>query len=334
MTSLILRIIKQMKNDRRSLALMFLAPILIITLVHVLLMESEVNLTLLIVDLPNPLAQKLEEHAEVITAGAEHEDYQSLLRTKEVDAVIRFTSKGINALLYQPDRAKQTEVLQVLQKTSPNPSTVMVSYVRGNPEWTLFDSMSGIFLSILSFFFVFLIAGIAFVRERTTGTLERMLQTPISRHAVIGGYTLGYGLFATLQSQLIVLFVKYGLNTTFAGTYLTVGVTMTLIAIIAVSTGAFVSIYAHNEFQIVQFIPIVIIPQIFLSGLIPIDQLPGPFGKLAYLTPIYHGSVALEKAMLYGDSLLQITPQVLALLAILLGLFALNTWALRSIKNI
>jgi len=109
---------------------------------------------------------------------------------------------------------------------------------------------------------------------------------------------------------------------------------MTLIAITAVSTGALVSIFATNEFQIVQFIPIVIIPQVFLSGLIPVQQLPAPLAKLPILTPIYHGSVALEKSMLYGESISGIAPQIIALSAILIVLFTLNTLSLKAVKGL
>ncbi len=331
MISLVNRIIKQMINDKRSLALMMLAPLLIMALVNALLSVADVELKILAVDLPATYNEKLASSSWVERAEAPSLDR---LERGEFDAIIQRTAGGLLVTLYQPDASIQGKVMLSIQQLSPDQRQAEINYMRGNPDWGFFDTYIGNFLSILSFFFIFLIAGITFVRERTSGTLERMLQTPISRSAVIGGYTLGFGLFATLQSQLILLFVKYGLKATFEGTYITVGIIMTLIAITAVSTGALVSIFATNEFQIVQFIPIVIIPQVFLSGLIPIQQLPAAFAKLPFLTPIYYGSVALEKSMLYGESITGISSEIIALSVILIVLFTLNTLALRAVKGI
>jgi len=72
---------------------------------------------------------------------------------------------------------------------------------------------------------------------------------------------------------------------------------MILLAFTAVSTGTLISIFANNEFQVVQFIPIIIIPQIFFSGLIPIDTLPFHLEILSYIMPVYYGCTALHNVM-------------------------------------
>jgi ABC-2 type transport system permease protein len=173
----------------------------------------------------------------------------------------------------------------------------------------------------------------SFVRERFGQTLERMLMTPIHRYEVIGGYTLGYGLFSALQSVLLILYSVYVLKLHVAGSVGLSTLVMILVAFSAVSMGALVSIFANNELQMVQFIPVVLIPQIFFSGLIPIDTIPFGLGNLCYLTPIYYGCAALEKIMIQGKGFLDVWPWMLGSLLYTLILFLINTQALRKYRR-
>jgi ABC-2 type transport system permease protein len=133
----------------------------------------------------------------------------------------------------------------------------------------------------MAFFIVFLLAGISFIGRGTVGTLERLLLTPVRRSSVALGYTFGFGLFATLQSIILIFFTEYVLGLEIAGSILLAVLIMILLAFSAIVTGMLVSIFANNEFQVVQFIPVVIIPQIFFSGMIPIDTLPYHLGLLS-----------------------------------------------------
>ncbi|MDF2566932.1 MAG: transport system permease protein, partial [Oscillospiraceae bacterium] len=199
---------------------------------------------------------------------------------------------------------------------------------------TMFNSLGYVLLGILSFFFVFIISGISFVRERSSGTLERLMLTPISRLSVVAGYTVGFGIFAAIQSILIILYTKYALGITFEGPLLLAILIMILLAFTAVSMGALVSIFANSEFQVMQFIPVIIIPQMFFSGLIPIDTLPFGLGKLAYIMPVYYGCTALENVMIKGFGIEQIWQYLLILLAFILVLFIINTLALKKYRKI
>jgi ABC-2 type transport system permease protein len=93
-----------------------------------------------------------------------------------------------------------------------------------------------------------------------------MLMTPISRVDVIGGYTIGYGILAALQSVVIILYSAYVLSIHIEGSVGLSILVMILMAFSAVSIGALVSIFANNELQLVQFIPVVVIPQIFFCA--------------------------------------------------------------------
>jgi ABC-2 type transport system permease protein len=145
---------------------------------------------------------------------------------------------------------------------------------------TLSTAAPGI-LATLILFFGFLITGISFLRERTQGTLERMLVTPLYRMDIVAGYLLGLLVFALIQTVIMFFYMVYVIGIDYRGDLWQILVFQVLIGINAVSLGTFFSAFARNEFQMVQFIPIVIIPQVFASGLfIPVSQLPAaPWAK-------------------------------------------------------
>jgi ABC-2 type transport system permease protein len=197
-----------------------------------------------------------------------------------------------------------------------------------------FDLLGYVFLGAVSFFLIFIISGMALVRERSGGTLERMLMTPIARRSVVAGYTMGYSLFAVLQAIILALFTIYILGVPCRGSVALVVCIMLMLAISAVSFGEFISIFTDTEFQVVQLIPIVVIPQIFFSGLIPLDTIPFHLGNLGYIMPVFYGCSAIEEVMRAGNGIETIWPYLLALLGCIVVLNVLNTLALKRYRRI
>lgn len=148
------------------------------------------------------------------------------------------------------------------------------------------------------------------------------------------GYTAGYGVFAVIQAVLMVLYSIYVLGLSCAGSVGWVVLTMLLMAITAVSFGALISIFANSELQVVQFIPIVIIPQVFFSGLIPMDTIPYGLGNIGFITPVYYGCSAIKKVMVEGNGLAGIWPFLLGLAVYTLFLSVLNTLALKKYRKL
>lgn len=110
---------------------------------------------------------------------------------------------------------------------------------------------------------MFLIAGVSFLRERTTGTLERLLSTPLKRWEIVIGYVCGFGIFTVVQALLISWFSIQVLGIMMAGSFGYVLLITLLLAITALTLGTLLSAFAGNELQMIQFIPLVIVPQIF-----------------------------------------------------------------------
>jgi|WetSurMetagenome_2_1015567.scaffolds.fasta_scaffold227148_1 ABC-2 type transport system permease protein len=339
MISLILRIIRQMKNDPRTMALMLLAPVVILTLLFFLLSNTDYKARLLLSsELPDPLATALASRADVIRETGEPDlaaiDRQLLDR--KADAYIYRSGNNLVIRMRENDAVKLKAVSSALQSAmaSLGASQVSTEFLLGTNGENMFQDMGYILLGVLSFFFVFIIAGIAFVRERESGTLERLMITPVRRRAVVAGYTLGYGLFAAIQAIFIILYTQIVLGLPIAGSVALVILVMVLLAFSAVATGTFVSIFANNEFQVMQFIPVVIIPQIFFSGLLNLDTLPYGLGRLAWIMPIHYGCSALKIIMVDGGHFGDIWLYLVGLLAFNAVLAAGNILALRKYRQI
>ncbi len=338
MKGLIIRIVRQMGNDKRTLALILIAPLAIIGFIYLLLGESSYMPKIAVdTNFPSAVTAELKKQKVTVTAISSEADIDSLLKNDEADAVVTMDKSGVHIKMLDAGNTKSAGITKAFKAAMEgiNPTgSIEITYLYGNSSKTSFDSFGYVLLGVISFFFVFIISGISFVRERENGTLERLMTTPVRRWEVVAGYTLGFGIFAALQSLLVTVFTKYVLGMDFAGSVLLAVMLMVLLAFTAVSLGAFVSIFANNEFQVMQFIPIVIIPQMFFSGIVPIETFPYGLGKLAYIMPVYYGCSGLQHVLVRGFGIAEIQKYIYMLLAFILVLFVLNVIALKKYRRL
>ncbi len=166
------------------------------------------------------------------------------------------------------------------------------------------DRVAPALMAVFAMFFTFILTGVSFLRERSQGTLERLLTTPIGRGDILVGYLLGFLIFAAIQSVGILLFTILALQVSYQGDLWQIFVLLMVLTVVAVNLGIFISTFARNEFQVVQFIPIVLAPQIFLSGVIlPVEQMPGYFQAIARVLPLRYAVDGLSGIMLEGQGL-------------------------------
>lgn len=207
-----------------------------------------------------------------------------------------------------------------------------------SPEADTLDVLAPVFLAYFGYFFVFMLTGISFLRERVGGTLERLLATPVSRGEIVLGYSLGFGFFATLQVVVLTLFVlarldvpalgplpafTIGLDVQSAGSPLIAFLLAVLLSLGSVNLGIFLSTFARTELQIIQFIPLVIIPQGLLGGIFwPVDRLPDLLQVVAHVLPMTYAVDGLKAVMLRGSDLADAAVRAdLVVLAGIAGLF-------------
>lgn len=198
------------------------------------------------------------------------------------------------------------------------------------PDKRILDYTAPAILAVLILFFGFLLTGISFLRERTQGTLERLMASPVSRLDIVAGYLLGFLLFALVQTMILFFYLIYVLNVNYYGELWQILVFQVIIGIGAVCLGTFCSVFARNEFQMIQFIPLVIVPQIFLCGLLwPVSQMPNYLQWLANCLPLTYGVEGIRAMMLQGQGLVDIGKDVGVLAAYAVGLLILAAFTLR-----
>ncbi len=127
--------------------------------------------------------------------------------------------------------------------------------------------MIPILMGFMVFFFVFLISGMALLKERTTGTLDRLLATPVKRSDIVFGYMISYGILAVIQTIVIVVSTIWLLDIEVVGNIINVIIINFFLALVALAFGILLSTLAKSEFQMMQFIPLVVMPQLFSLAL-------------------------------------------------------------------
>ena len=198
------------------------------------------------------------------------------------------------------------------------------------PSKAILDVTLPAILAMLILFFGFLLSGIAFLRERSQGTRERLMASPVSRPAILMGYLFGFLLFAMVQTLILFFFAVYVLGAHFNGDLWQILVFQLLIGILAVSLGIFISAFARNEFQMIQFIPLIIVPQVFVCGLLfPIEQMPTVLQWLSRFLPLTYGVEGIRSLMLQGKGLTEIGKDIGVLALYTVGLITLAGVSLR-----
>lgn len=187
------------------------------------------------------------------------------------------------------------------------PLVVMTLIGLSFPEGNVLNYIAPALLATLALFFSFLLTGISFLRERSQGTMERLMASPVSRLDIVVGYLFGFFIFALTQTLIILLFTIYVLGVDYYGDLWQIFVFQVVVITVAVNLGIFISTFARNEFQMVQFIPLIILPQVFLCGVIwPMEQMPDYLQWLSAILPLTYAVDGLRNIMLAGKSLLDV----------------------------
>jgi ABC-2 type transport system permease protein len=185
-------------------------------------------------------------------------------------------------------------------------------------------------ITVFAFLFVFMLTSVAFLRERSSGTLDRLLASPVTTSDVLTGYLLGFVGFAAAQTMIVLAYATLVLHARVAGSLALVLLVLALLVVGVVNLGITLSFYARNELQVIQFIPLVLLPQVFLGGLFwPVATLWPPLRWLSQLFPVTHAVAALRDVMIAGQGFTQILGQLLALAAFALAMVLAGVAVLR-----
>jgi ABC-2 type transport system permease protein len=162
---------------------------------------------------------------------------------------------------------------------------------------TMFDYLGPALLALIPFIVMFLVTSVTTLRERTSGTLERLLSMPMAKLDLLLGYAIAFGLMAALQSGLAVALCVGLLDMDVAGPVWALVLVSVSVAVLGTALGLFVSAFAQTEFQAVQFMPAVVIPQILLCGLfLPREHLPPVLEAVSDVLPLSYAVDAMTTA--------------------------------------
>jgi len=328
------RLIKQLRGDKRSIALMFVAPVFVMYLLSSILTSSTTTPIIDVISAPDAYVTKLQSLATVSKVDSEAIALTDL-KDKSIDAYIVFNGNNPQLTLEGTDPSITRLVMNMMNKLSAN-STMQkpeINFLHGSMDMGAFDSMAPILMGFFIFFFVFLIAGVAFLRERISGTLDRILASPLKRWEIVLGYFLGFGLFVAIQTIILQVFSVYVLNVPMVGSFWAVLVINLVLASGSLALGTLLSAFARNEFQLFQFIPLVIVPQIMFSGIFDLRNSPAWAKILSKVFPMTYGAAALKDVMLRGKNLLDIKYDLLILIGYALLFLMLNTLALKKYRK-
>ena len=411
--AIVRRVFKQMLRDKRTLALMFLAPLLIMTLMYFLFQNNTTQVASLgvhhvdqsvvnVIDTKNVTihhydssqARKMIKQHDLdgyltqkngqltITYSNSNPTNTSLIKaslqsglvklkmktlvtvTKKQRAALESQQAALKKLTAAQTQATVTKLKtaiaqaqargdqataeklqkQLKQATATTSSstqsakatsyTTKSHYIYSSSDSTFFENFFPAFLGFFVFFFVFLISGVSLLNERTTGTLSRLLATPIRRSEIIMGYLIGYGGFAIIQTVLTVVFAITVFKIHLVGSIWLVFLTNLLLALVALTLGIFISTFANSEFQMIQFIPLIVVPQIFFAGLVPVDGMASWLQAIAHIMPLYYGANALTAVVTKGAGLGDIGVNLLILVGFMVVLTMLNIVGMKRYRKV
>lgn len=323
------RLLQQFRRDRRTLALLFVAPIVILGLLGYLIRGSASAPSVGIANedqgpLGATVAAALAKSSGISTSTIQASDGEAKLKDGSLVAYILFPpdfSSQAQGGTIAPDVHLEgsqpgtvAPVLQALQQAlisiaSSAPGgglhvQPVVTYLYGGRGFDTLDYFGAAFIGLVVFFLVFVVTIVSFLNERSQGTLERLMASPLRRGEIVVGYMLGFTVLALVQSVEVLVFSLAVLQVHNSGNVVLIFGIEALMAIAAVNLGIFLSMFARSEFQAVQFIPLVIVPQFLLSGILfSVNSEPKPLQVLSNVLPLTYAVNGLRDVMIKGADL-------------------------------
>ncbi|HEY6876034.1 MAG TPA: ABC transporter permease [Candidatus Dormibacteraeota bacterium] len=329
------RLLEGFRRDRRTLALLFVAPLVILGLLGYMLRNSSTPAVGIVNQDSGPLGSVVvtalqgSSKIEAVTVAAA--DGDAKLKDGSIVAYIVFPpdfsqraqsgviAPDVHVEGSQPNAAAEAvqalqQALVSLQSARPGGGVKVqpvITYLYGGPSLDTLDYFGAAAIGLIVFFLVFVVTIVSFLNERSQGTLERLMASPLRRGEIVLGYMIGFTVVALVQSVEVLVFCLAILKVHNSGNVLLIFGIEALMALTAVNLGIFLSMFARTEFQAVQFIPLVIVPQMLLSGILfPVAGEPPALQYLSDVLPLTYAVDALRAVMIKGADLSWMSLQI------------------------
>jgi ABC-2 type transport system permease protein len=355
--SIAIRIFHQIRRDRRTVGLLVIAPFLLMVLFgwafsgeikSVRIGAVNLDSGYLGENLPDEFIQELTRREEVklIYFASENEAIKAVKNGVISGAAVFEENLTKNALSKQAIRytlhidSSNTQVAQAaIKAVQDSISTVLaqrapvaleLNYIYGR-GYEAIDFIGPAIIGLVAFFFTFIITTVSFLRERTQGTMERLLASPVKKLEIILGYLAGFSVVAIVQSIVTLSVAIFLFHVAIEGNVLLVFLIVLIMATGALGLGIFASTLAKTEFQVIQFIPIIILPQLVLSGVWwPLESIPDFIRPVSYLLPLTYSNIALREVMLKGSAIAAVWREISILIIFAIAMVLLSTKAFKK----
>ena len=353
------RVLRDLKNDRRQLALIFIAPLLVISIFGVAFTGSVKDVRVVVVN--GDTAVGNSSLSDKIISNFDTSVLNVAYANSESDAVGQVQNGSASAAIVFPSHFTQsvvarasgqtsvapanTTITLLADKSNPNVSDPIIAAVNTAVAQTIqglgrqapvsVDSSNAVYGANAQFIDFFapgiiciavwqlttLLTLISFVGERTSGTLFRLLASPLKESELVAGYAAAFGIIGIAQSAVLLSAAVILFHVTIVGDVLLAFGVIALLAIVSEGLGIMLSSFARREAQAIQFLPIVVLPAFLLSGVFwPIQAIPEWLRPVSYVLPTTYAVEAVRSVILRGWGLDKIYPDVVALL-IFAGVF-------------
>ncbi|NYB25856.1 MAG: ABC transporter permease [Methanobacteriaceae archaeon] len=368
------RVFRGVVNDKRSLVLLFLAPILAMCVFGIAFSGDVENVNVIIINQDQGftppmgdtiyLADEIVNNLNTTTLSIHNmtsiDDARAEVESGQASAVIIFPEDfSENAILKSQDQsypnsaeitiegddsivniktAITTTVSTALSDTLTENGVTPAIQLNSDPIYGEDAEFIDFFVPGILAFVVYLLTTIltliTFVNERSSGTLERVLSSPVTEGELVMGYAITFGTFGVLQVALLLTIAILVFNIMVVGNVLLAFLAVAILAISCQALGILLSSLAKRAEQAIQFFPLVILPAFLLSGIFwPIQAIPEWIRPFSYLVPPTYAANACRAVMLKGWGLDKIWPDILALVIFAVIFLALAVWTLKRSKN-
>ena len=340
------RIFRGLRHDRRTLALIVIAPVLAMCIFGVAFSGEVKNVAVIVVDSDQgAISEAVISNLDEETLDIRYMDSRELAVT-EVEsgnawAAIVFPEDftlnvmlklegsslaGDTAIKVQADKSNVNVATEVTRAVTDAAMAAMSQAgkelpvsVDDLPVYGRGAEFIDFFVPGIMAFAVFLLTTLltllAFVGERTSGTLDRLTASPMRESEIVAGYGMAFGIIGMLQASLLLIVATLVFKVSIVGNPILAYLVVALLAVVSVSLGILLSSAAKREAQAVQFLPLIVLPTFLLAGIFwPVEAIPSILRPLSYLFPPTHAVEAMRSVMLRGWGLGQIWVQIVALL--------------------
>lgn len=208
---------------------------------------------------------------------------------------------------------------------------ITILYYVFHDSQLIFNSIAPLLLGLIPFTLMFIVTSVAVLRERTSGTLERLLTMPISKIDLLLGYALAFALLAFLQASIASYVVIGLLDVQIEGSIAALLLVAVMSGVLGMSLGLFFSSFAKNEFQAVQFMPAFVLPQFLTCGLlVPRERMAEALQYFSDAMPLTYVIKAMQEVRAFSTSTDDMTVNTIVIFGFVVVSLIAGAFSLRS----